>query len=89
MFIFDASTLILAAKMEKLELFLDSVEFDDAIPLEVEKECAAKRSLDALMIQKALDESRIRVVAVKKTRSSLQNWRETLASGGVKRKPSR
>ena len=65
MFIFDASTLILAAKMEKLELFLDSVEFDDAIPLEVEKECAAKRSLDALMIQKALDESRIRVVAVK------------------------
>jgi hypothetical protein len=89
MFIFDASTLILAAKMEKLELFLDNVELDDANPLEVEKECAAKRSLDALMIQKALDESRIRVVAVKKTRSSLQNWRETLASGGVKRKPSR
>jgi hypothetical protein len=49
MFIFDASTLILAAKMETLELFLDSVEFDDAIPLEVEKECAAKRSLDALL----------------------------------------
>ena len=65
MFIFDASTLILAAKMEKLELFLDNVELDDANPLEVEKECAAKRSLDALMIQKALDESRIRVVAVK------------------------
>ena len=49
MFIFDASTLILAAKMETLELFLDSVECDDAIPLEVEKECAAKRSLDALL----------------------------------------
>jgi hypothetical protein len=43
MFIFGASTLILAAKMETLELFLDSVEFDDAIPLEVERECAAKR----------------------------------------------
>jgi predicted nucleic acid-binding protein len=65
MFVFDASTLILTAKMETLESFLDSVEFDVAIPLEVEKECAAKRSLDALMIQKALDESRIRVVAVK------------------------
>jgi len=66
MFIFDASTLILIAKTETLESFLDSVELDVAIPLEVEKECCGvKRSLDALMIQKALDESRIRVVAVK------------------------
>jgi predicted nucleic acid-binding protein len=66
MFIFDASTLILITKTEALESFLDSVELDVAIPLEVEKECCGvKRSLDALMIQKALDESRIRVVAVK------------------------
>ena len=50
MFVFDASTLILTAKMETLESFLDSVEFDVAIPLEVEKECAAKRSLDALRL---------------------------------------
>ncbi len=66
MFIFDASTLILIAKTETLDPFLRGVELDVAIPLEVEKECCSvKKSLDALMIQKALDESRIRVVAVK------------------------
>lgn len=62
----DASTLILIAKAEILESFLNSGDLDVAIPLEVEKECGiVKRSLDALMIQKALGESRIRVVAVK------------------------
>ena len=66
MFIFDASTLILIAKTEALGLFLDRVGLQVAIPREVEKECCGvKRSLDALMIQKALDESRIRVIAVK------------------------
>jgi predicted nucleic acid-binding protein len=41
------------------------VELDVAIPLEVEKECCSvKKSLDALMIRKALDESRTRVIAV-------------------------
>ena len=36
------------------------------VPLEVEKECCdVKKSLDALMIRKALNESRIRVIAVK------------------------
>ena len=37
-----------------------------AIPAEVEKECcAAKKSLDALIIRKALDESRIKVFEIK------------------------
>jgi predicted nucleic acid-binding protein len=64
MFILDASTLILIAKTETLDFFLSGV--DVAIPLEVEKECCGvKKSLDALMIQKALDESRIIVIAVK------------------------
>ena len=66
MFIFDASTLILIAKTETLDFFLSGVELDVAIPLEVEKECCGvKKSLDALMIQKTLDESRIIVIAVK------------------------
>lgn len=66
MFIFDASTLILIAKTETLEPFLRGVELEVAIPLEVEKECCSvKKSLDALMIQKALDESRIRVIVAK------------------------
>ncbi len=69
MLILDASTLILIAKTETLEGFLDSVDFQVAIPFEVEKECCrVKKSLDALMIQKALDESRIRVIAVKDRR---------------------
>jgi predicted nucleic acid-binding protein len=67
--VFDASTLILIAKMEALDSFLVGMEFEVAIPLEVERECCAvKKSLDALMIQKALDESRIKVVVVKNKR---------------------
>lgn len=67
--IFDASTLILIAKMEILDSFLDGIESQVAIPSEVAKECCGvKKSLDALLIQKAVDESRIRVVAVKNRR---------------------
>src|SRR5207302_1922004 len=66
MFVFDASTLILIAKTEILDSFLRDVGLHVAIPPEVEKECCSvKKSLDALMIKKALDESRIRVTAVK------------------------
>ncbi len=69
MFILDASTLILVAKTETLESFLDTVDLHVAIPHAVEKECCGvKKSLDALMIQKALNESRIRVIAVKDRR---------------------
>jgi predicted nucleic acid-binding protein len=65
MFIFDASTLILIAKIETLDFFLRDVGLEVAIPLEAEKECCSvKKSLDALMISKAIDESRIRVIAV-------------------------
>jgi predicted nucleic acid-binding protein len=67
--VFDASTPILIAKMEVLDSFLGGVELAVAIPAEVEKECCVvKKSLDALMIQKALEESRIKVVAVKDKR---------------------
>ena len=69
MLVFDASTLILIAKMEALDSFLRSTELEVTIPVEVERECCAvKKSLDALMIQKELDESRIKVVAVKDKR---------------------
>lgn len=69
MFVLDASTLILIAKIEALDLFLASPKLDVAIPVEVEKECCAvKKSLDALMIRKALDEIRIKVVAAKNKR---------------------
>lgn len=69
MIVFDASTLILVAKVELLELFLASVSVPVAIPAEVEKECCgSKKALDALIIQRAVDESRIKTVVVKTRR---------------------
>ncbi len=66
MLVLDASTLILIAKAELLGPFLAGVSLEVAIPGEVARECCgAKKSLDALVIQKALDESRIKVVLVK------------------------
>jgi predicted nucleic acid-binding protein len=71
MIVFDASTLILIAKVGLLDLFLANVGAPApvAIPDEVEKECCrVKRVLDAVMIQKALDESRIETIGVKNRR---------------------
>jgi predicted nucleic acid-binding protein len=66
MIIFDSSTLILMARIELLNPFLASVELRVVIPMEVERECCgAKKTVDALMIQKALEESRIQVLAVR------------------------
>src|SRR5215470_7537874 len=69
MIAFDASTLILIAKVELLDLFLASVRVPVAIPAAVEKECCgSKKALDAVIIQRALDESRIKTVVVKNRR---------------------
>ena len=69
MLVLDASTLILMAMAELLDLFLTHARMTVAIPKEVERECcASKRTLDALTIQKALDESRIEAIAVKNRR---------------------
>ena len=69
MIVFDASTLILMAKADLLDLFLTSVNAPVAIPGEVEKECCgSKKPLDAIIIQKALDESRIEVFTLRNRR---------------------
>jgi predicted nucleic acid-binding protein len=66
MIVLDASTLILIAKIELLDAFLTGIEWEVAVPVEVARECCgAKKTLDAFMIQKALDESRVKVLAVK------------------------
>jgi len=66
MIIFDSSTLILIAKIELLDLFLSEIGMEVAIPRAVEEECCGgKKTLDALMIQKKVDESRITVRSVK------------------------
>ena len=66
MFVFDASTLILLAKVELLDTFLEGVGQPVVIPKEVEKECCGSaKTFDALLIRKAVDEKRIGVLAVK------------------------
>jgi|SRR5579885_159325 predicted nucleic acid-binding protein len=66
MFVFDSSTLILIARIELLDLFLSEIGMEVAIPRAVEEECCGgKKTLDALVIQKAVDESRITVWSVK------------------------
>jgi predicted nucleic acid-binding protein len=66
MIVFDASTLILVTKAELLDRFLHAVELAVAIPPEVERECCGqKKSFDALVIQKALDDARMKVVPIK------------------------
>ncbi len=69
MLVFDASTLILIARIELLDPVLAGVSLESAIPQEVERECCSvKATLDALMIRKAVDDSRIRVIRVKDRR---------------------
>jgi hypothetical protein len=66
MLIFDSSTLILIAKVELLDTFLKDIGMEIAIPKAVEDECCGgKKTLDALFIRKALDESRIKVKSVR------------------------
>jgi len=65
MFVFDASTLILIAKAELLDLFLAHAPAV-VIPNEVFKECCgAKKTVDAAIIQKAVDEGLIATAAVR------------------------
>lgn len=69
MIVLDASTLILIAKAELLDLFLAHVSVPVAIPREVERECCgSKKVLDALIIQRTLDESRMKILAVRNRR---------------------
>ena len=68
----DASTLILLARTELLEKFLDSFHGEVLIPAEVQRECCVKKSLDALLSEKAIREGRITVRRFKESRLSLQ-----------------
>jgi len=69
MIVFDASTLILITKVELLDLFLGNVGVAVAIPAEVARECCgSKKAMDAVMIQKAVEESRIKARVVKDRR---------------------
>ena len=72
MIVLDASTLILLAKTALLEKFIDSFGGVVLIPAEVERECCVKKSLDALLIEKAIQEGKITVKRPKESRLSEQ-----------------
>jgi predicted nucleic acid-binding protein len=66
MLVFDASTLILTARIEILDSFLAGISAEVTIPRAVERECCGtKKTLDALMIQKAVEQSKIAGMNVK------------------------
>lgn len=66
MLLFDASTLILLAKTELLDSFLDDFTDKVFITKEVEDECCRKQqALDSLHIQKAIKDKGIAVKSLK------------------------
>jgi len=68
MLIFDASTLILLARTEILERFLDTT-LEVCIPKEVERECCEeKKSEDALLIQRVIKDEKITVKLARQKR---------------------
>lgn len=66
MIVFDSSTLILLTRADLLERFMGSLNEPIVIPKTVEREsCREKESVDALVIQRAIREKKIRVKALK------------------------
>lgn len=61
----DASTLILAAKTELLDLFADMANGPAVIALEVEKEATQKKTFDALLIKQRIEDKKITIKKVK------------------------
>jgi uncharacterized protein len=81
MLIFDASTLILIAKIDLLDPFLGILSMPATIPTAVHRECCGgKKTLDGLMIQKVVDDSRLEVAKVK-DRTAIAKMREDFSLG--------
>lgn len=65
MIVFDSSTLLLLAKSGLLDDFIADYRGEFIIPSEVKEEiCDRKNSFDALLIQKRIDEEKIKAVKV-------------------------
>jgi hypothetical protein len=63
MLIFDSSPILLA-KVELLDVFLGGMSLMVAVPPKVKKECRGyKKTLDSMVIRRAIDGSRIDVIA--------------------------
>lgn len=63
--VFDSSTLILLAKSELLDLFLDDFRGPILVPLAVEAECTGHGHPDAVLIQHRIREGRVVVEEVR------------------------
>lgn len=61
----DASTLILAAKTELLDMFIEASHEPLAVSVEVEKEATCKNTFDALLIRQRIGEKKILAKKVK------------------------
>ena len=65
MIVFDSSTLLLLAKSGLLDNFISDYTDEIIIPMEVKEEsCDRKNSFDSLLIQKRIDEKKIKAVKV-------------------------
>ena len=64
--VFDSSTLILLAKKELLDMFLNSFDGIVAIPKAVREETCNKESFDAFLIEKRVEDGKIKVYEVEK-----------------------
>jgi len=64
--VFDSSTLILLAKKELLDVFLNNFDGIVAIPKVVREETCNKKTFDALLIEKRIEEEKIKVYEVEK-----------------------
>ena len=81
MIVFDASTLILLAKAELPERFLEASGMEAVVPREVAREtCGVKQSFDALLIQRLIDEKKVRVEALR-DRALFEKLRRELRLG--------
>lgn len=65
MIVFDSSTLVLIAKTELLDIFLNDYKGLIAITNEIEKESTIKGTFDALLIKKRIEEGKIKIKTVK------------------------
>ena len=65
MIVFDSSTLILLAKVELLDAFIDDYKKVVIIPQEANEECCSKKdSFDALLIRKRIEEKKIKTARI-------------------------
>ena len=81
MIVLDASTLILLAKADLLERFLEASGMEAVVPREVAREaCEVKQSFDALLIRNLIGAKKIRVEALK-DRALFEKLRRELRLG--------